>query len=175
MHGDIFQVSGQPIRESLHDWQVILGDLDYAADRDAEERETAIKNLIGRFPDGMFEKTRDDYVVTYRLDNGNLKYKRYDNVVLRYNGGMDEWKKGYVKKIRELVGMLTEGNCMESLSPAYHLEKLLRNPLGEGVKFTFDDADSEMSLVDSRELMSFIDTFKPGDFLYIGGVLDYHV
>ena len=99
MHSRIFQISTTQIDKEnyLNENTLNQGDgcfYDYCAEIDDDERNEDIADLVNyALPKGMFELIGDD--------------------TMRYNGGMEQWKKEYVANIQKKAAALTVENMLE--------------------------------------------------------------
>lgn len=158
MHGYIIQLDTLPIeRDNLvdkFDYMDLVEFNDIQHLRGERYEKALMKILHGTFPEGMFDEVEK---------NG----KRY----FVYNGGIGEWKKEFVKKIKALTKPLTPENVFDSdiLSDLRHQ---LIAVLGT-TKFVVQ-AWNDFEIFSSTEFMKFVDrSLKPGNKLYIGTILSY--
>ncbi len=160
MHSRIFQISTTRVEKDnyLNEDTLTQGDngfYDYCAEIDDEERKQNIVDLVEyALPKGMFELTSDD--------------------TMRYNGGVEQWKEGFVADIRKKAEAVTTENMLKCIGPVYQLEEALKNPLDTSFHFYLDGEGCQSYAEHSFAFMEFICTLEPGTILYIGGVIDYH-
>lgn len=159
MHSRIFQITKKQVERKnyLNEDTLEQGDtalIDYCSEIDDDEREENIAYLVDSvLPKGMFTRLGDN--------------------ILRYNGGMEQWQKEAVAKIKEEAVALTADNYF-NYSEYNALKKALDNPLYTAYLF-YTDAEGGQSWADqSRDFMIFVSGLEAGTLLYIGGVIDYH-
>ncbi len=159
MHSTIFQIATEVIdKENFIDENIFAqGDYsfyDYCGEISDDDRKSVIKSLVNNLlPSGMFTLSGDDYLV--------------------YEGGINEWKEQWVARIHERAEAVSVSNITEGISAVYLLEKELKNPLDIGSRFCLESYPTSYA-EESAELIKVICRLKPGDKLYVGGVLDYH-
>lgn len=159
MHSRIFQISTMRIDKGnyLNEDTLNQGDgcfYDYCAEIDDDERKEDIANLVNyALPKGMFELIDDD--------------------TMRYNGGMEQWKKAYVANIRKKAEAVSVENMLE-WGPVYRLKQAIENPLDTDYHFYLDGDGCQSFAEKSFAFMQFVCTLELGTTLYIGGVIDYH-
>lgn len=155
MHGTIVQISNDEIPEEdyinegrLESWIGTEFDYIYEAKLDEKGRKSIIDNLVKNiFPKGMFEA----------VEKNALKYK----------GGMDEWKKGFVDEIRRKAYKINEENCMhwEFASFKHYLE----DPFDISYRFFIENGIEK-----SYGFMNYVNNFESGTLFHVGGILMYH-
>ena len=159
MHSKIFQISTEPVEKEnyLNEDTLLQGDgsfYDYCSEIDEEERKEHIDYLVNHtLPNGMFELISDD--------------------AMRYNGGIEQWKKEYVANIKKRADALTVDNMLEWGS-TYYLKEAVENPLDVSYHFYLDGDGCQSFAEKSFAFMEFVCGLEPGTVLYIGGVIDYH-
>lgn len=92
---------------------------------------------------------------------------------MRYNGGIEQWKKEYVANIKKKADALTVDNMLEWGS-TYYLKEAVENPLDVSYHFYLDGDGCQSFAEKSFAFMEFVCGLEPGTVLYIGGVIDYH-
>lgn len=159
MHSRIFQISTTQIDKEnyLNENTLYQGDgsfYDYCAEIDDDERKEDISNLVNyALPKGMFELIGDD--------------------IIRYNGGVEQWKEEYVANIRKKAAAVTVGNMLE-WSPTYYLKQAVENPLDTDYHFYLNGDGCQSFAEKSFAFMEFVCTLEPYTILHVGGVIDYH-
>lgn len=159
MHSRIFQISMMRIDKEnyLNEDTLEQGDgsyYDYCSEIDEESRKEDIAYLVNHaLPKGMFELISDD--------------------VMRYIGGIEQWKEEYVANIRKKAEAITVDNMLE-WSSTYSLKKAVENPLDIAYHFYLDGDGYQSFAEQSFAFMEFVCGLEPGTVLYIGGVIDYH-
>lgn len=159
MHSRIFQITTEQVeRENyLNEDTLEQGDnvlIDYCAEIDDDEREENIACLVDDIlPKGMFTRMGAN--------------------IIRYNGGMEQWKAEAIAKIKEKAAALTADNYFH-YSSIYNLKNAVVNPLDTAYLF-YTDAEGGQSWAEkSHYFMQFVSGLEEGTLLYIGGVIDYH-
>lgn len=159
MHSRIFQITTEQVeRENyLNEDTLEQGDnvlIDYCAEIDDDEREENIACLVDDIlPKGMFTRMGAN--------------------IIRYNGGIEQWKAEAIAKIKEKAAALTADNYFH-YSSIYNLKNAVVNPLDTAYLF-YTDAEGGQNWADqSHEFMQFVNGLEEGTLLYIGGVIDYH-
>ena len=120
MHSRIFQITTEQVeRENyLNENTLEQGDaspIDYCSEIDDDEREQNIACLVGAIlPKGMFTRVGTN--------------------IIRYNGGMEQWKAETVAMIQEKAAALTADNLFR-YSAHRNLEQALVNPLDTAYLF----------------------------------------
>lgn len=158
MHSRIFQITTKPVKKEnyLNEFTLYQGEnsmIDYCDEIDDEEREANIECLVGSvLPKGMFTRIGAN--------------------VIRYNGGMQQWKEEAIAKIIEKIATITTDNYFEF--DLYLLRKTLTNPLDTAYLFYTDAESTQDWAEESYEFMQFVSRLEEGTLLYIGGVIDYH-
>lgn len=156
MHSNIYQVSLIPIDvedyanvDLITENSNVFNGIDYASEiKDIDERKDAIERLITNL-DGLFELSPDSQSMTYK-------------------GGIEEWKKKLVKRIREESDVLTEKNIFGIAT--YYIQDTIKNCVGSYLfVFGLDDY-----AVDSCDFMQWVNDLSVGDKVYFGCVMDYH-
>lgn len=159
MHSKIFQITTKQVEKenNLNENTLEQGDsvfIDYCSEIDDEEREECIAYLVENIlPKGMFTRMEAD--------------------VIRYNGGMEQWKEKAVANIMEKVYAITADNFFGR--EHYDLKETLVNPLDTGYLFYTDPDGWERWASKSQDFMCFVNSLEAGTLLYIGGVIDYHI
>lgn len=158
MHSRIFQITTKQVEKEnyLNEFTLFQGEhsmIDYCDEIDDEEREANIECLVGSvLPKGMFTRMGAN--------------------VIRYNGGMQQWKEEAIAKIKEKLAAITPDNYFGI--DLYRLKKAVENPLDTAYLF-YTDAESTQSWAkESYDFMDFVSRLEEGTLLYIGGVIDYH-
>lgn len=159
MHNRIFQISAMRIDKEnyLNEDTLQQGDgshYDYCSEISEETRKQDIDYLVNHaLPKGMFELITED--------------------TIRYNGGVEQWKKEYVANIRKKAEAITIENMLEWNS-TYSLKQAVENPLDTCYHFYLNGEGCQSFAEQSFAFMEFVCSLKPGTTLYIGGVIDYH-
>ena len=161
MHSLIYQISTEPISKAnyINMEYIEAGEMtfiDYAYETDTDERKGLIGELAGRIlPKGMFTVGQD-------------------GETLIYQGGFDEWRKSYLKLIKNRAAAITEADVMKWIGPTYRLQRAIVNPLETDTLFVID-FDTRFALAErSKELMTMIERLDKGAQLYIGTIAGYH-
>lgn len=158
MHSRIFQITTKPVDKEnyLNEFTLNQGEnsfIDYCDEIDDEEREANIVCLVGSvLPKGMFTRMGAN--------------------VIRYNGGMQQWKEEAIAKIKEKLAAITPDNYF--WIEHYNLKKAVENPLDAAYLFYTDEKGTQSWAEESYEFMQFVSRLEEGTLLYIGGVIDYH-
>ena len=161
MHSTIFQITEEKIPKSdfIDESTFEQGNYDfydYCTDTQDDERMDAINNLVDRLlPTDMFSLDEND-----------------KNIIV-YNGGAEDWKNKWVKRIQQKAKEITSQNVTESIGKIYHLEQELINPLDIGSRFVTENYQSSHAQ-QSGDFMKMICKLEPGTELYFGGILDFH-
>lgn len=160
MHSRIFQITQKQVKREnyLNEDTLAQGDaarIDYCVEIGAKEREQSIACLVDDvLPKGMFTRLGAN--------------------ILRYNGGMTQWKEQAIATIREKAAALSSDNFFFG-SGYYDLRMAVENPLDTGFLF-YMDSDGEQSFTEtSYDFMFYVSILEEGTLLYIGGVIDYHI
>ncbi len=159
MHSRVFQISTEPIVKEnyLNEDTLNQGDdafYDYCANIDDDEREEDIACLVNEtLPKGMFELVGDG--------------------IIRFNGGVEQWKEEYIANIRKKAEDLTVENMLE-WSSTHYLKEAITNPLHTDYYFYLDKEGWQTYAEQSFAFMQLVCSLEPGTILYIGGVIDYH-
>lgn len=160
MHSKIFQITRTRVDKDnyLNEDTLMQGAgsfFDYCGEIDDEERQLYIESLVNEvLPKGMFELVSED--------------------TMRYMGGAEEWKKGFVEGIRLKAEDVTTDKVQDWIGPVYQLEKYLKNPLDTGYWFYTDENGVQSYAEQSYEFLREVCGLEPGTLLYIGGIIDYH-
>ncbi len=159
MHSRIFQITKEQVaRENyLNEDTLVQGDgshIDYCAEISAKEREQSIVCLVDDvLPKGMFTRLGAN--------------------ILRYNGGMEQWKEQAIANIHEKLTALTPEKYFYG-SRLYRLKEAVVNPLDTDFLFYMDVAGEQSISETSYDFMFYVSGLEEGTLLYIGGVIDYH-
>ena len=159
MHSRIFQITTEQVeRENyLNEDTLEQGDnvlIDYCAEIDDDEREENIACLV----DDILPKSM---------------FTRMGANIIRYNGGMEQWKAEAIAKIKEKAAALTTENYFR-YREFCALQNAVVNPLDTAYLF-YTDAEGGQSWAEkSHYFMQFVSGLEEGTLLYIGGVIDYH-
>lgn len=159
MHSRIFQITKEQVaRENyLNEDTLVQGDgshIDYCAEISAKEREQSIVCLVDDvLPKGMFTRLGAN--------------------ILRYNGGMEQWKEQAIANIHEKLAALTPEKYFCG-SRFYDLKETVVNPFDTGFLFYMDTAGEQSVSETSYDFMFYVSGLEEGTLLYIGGVIDYH-
>lgn len=160
MHSKIFQITEKQVEKEhyLNENTLEQGDsvfIDYCSEIDDEEREECIAYLVENIlPKGMFT--------------------RMEANVIRYNGGMEQWKEEAVANIKKKTSAITANNYF-GFRELHALKEAIVNPLDTGYLFYTDPDGVERWAEKSHDFMYLVNSFKVGTLLYIGGVIDYHI
>ena len=159
MHSRIFQITKEQAEQEnyLNENTLEQGDtasIDYCAEIDLKDREESIAYLVDSIlPKGMFTRLGAN--------------------ILRYNGGMEQWKEETVAKIREKAAALTTDNYFR-FGELYTLKNAVENPLDTAYLFYTDKEGLQSWADQSYDFMCMVNELEEGALLYIGGVIDYH-
>ncbi len=159
MHSRIFQITKEQVeRENyLNEDTLEQGDgsyIDYCAEISEAEREQSIACLVDDvLPKGMFTRLGAN--------------------IIRYNGGMEQWKEQAIANIREKLSALTPENFFYG-SQFYDLKEAVVNPLNTAFLFYMDVAGEQSMPETSHNFIFYVSGLEEGTLLYIGGVIDYH-
>lgn len=158
MHAWIYQISDTPIKETINEDTLYQGDgtdYDYCAEISEEGRKSAIETLKGDIlPSGMF--------------------RQIDETTFEYQGGIDEWKEQWVKRIQDLASELNVENVLKFVGHSYKLERELKNPLDTASQFYLSAETDQTYAEESVELMRWIENLEVGSKIYVGGIIDFH-
>ena len=158
MHAWIYQISDSPIEEIINEDTLNQGegtDYDYCAEISEEGRKSAIETLKGYIlPSGMF--------------------RQIDETTFEYQGGIDEWKEQWVKRIQDLASELNVENVLKFVGHSYKLERELKNPLDTASRFYLSAETDQTYAEESVELMRWIENLEVGSKIYVGGIIDFH-
>lgn len=159
MHSKIFQITEKQVEKEnyLNENTLEQGDnvlIDYCSEIDDEEREECIAYLVENIlPKGMFT--------------------RMEANVIRYNGGLEQWKEEAIANIMEKASAITADNYFGR--EHYALKEAVVNPLDTGYLFYTDPDGGARWAEKSQDFMCFVNYLEAGTLLYIGGVIDYHI
>lgn len=159
MHSRIFQITKEQIAEEnyLNEDTLEQGDtvaIDYCANIGNIDRENSIACLVDDvLPNGMFTRLGAN--------------------ILRYNGGMEQWKADTVAEIQKRAAALTTDSFFYGCR-LYDLKESVVNPLDTSFLFYMDAEGLENTASRSLDFMSYVNGLEEGTLLYIGGVIDYH-
>ena len=159
MHSRIFQITTEQVERKnyLNENTLEQGDgspINCCSEIDDDEREQNIACLVGAIlPKGMFTRVGTN--------------------IIRYNGGMEQWKAETVAMIQEKAAALTADNFFR-YSAHRNLEQALVNPLGTAYLFYTDTEGLQGYADQSYYFMLFVGGLEEGTLLHIGGVIDYH-
>ena len=157
MHSRIFQITTEQVeRENyLNEDTLEQGDnvlIDYCAEIDDDEREENIACLVDDIlPKGMFTRMGAN--------------------IIRYNGGIEQWKEEIISKIRTFAADLTTDNLFQ-YSTHKSLKNVVTDPLGAGALFYTNEDGTQDWAESSYDFMELINNLEAGTLLYIGGVID---
>lgn len=158
MHGIIYQISASPIKPEHYasEDHIVLSIADYCNRISENKRITLVKRLLSILPAGMFILNADGESLTYQ-------------------GGMDEWKRGFISSIASLSQKIKPSSLFSWNGEANTIARLINNPLSTNTMFiteTWEGGSAEAQ--GSGCVMELIDTLQPGDILFIGPIFDYH-
>ena len=159
MHSRIFQITKEQAEQEnyLNENTLEQGDtasIDYCAEIDLKDREESIAYLVDSIlPKGMFTRLGAN--------------------IIRYNGGMEQWKEEMVAQIKEKAAALTADNYFR-FGELYTLKNAVENPLDTAYLFYTDKEGLQSWADQSYDFMSFVNGLEAGTLLYIGGVIEYH-
>lgn len=159
MHSRIFQISTVRVDKEnyLNEDTISQGDngyCDYCSEIDDEERKANIAELVNEIlPKGMFELVSED--------------------TMRYIGGIERWKEGFVADVRKAAEAITVDNMLEWRT-TNSLKQAVENPLHTDCRFYLDGDGFQTFAEESFAFMEFVCHLEPDAMLYIGGVVDYH-
>lgn len=160
MHGKIFQITQEKVLKEnfLNENTLKQGDghyYDYCAEISDEERKFHIAYLVENIlPKGMFTLVEEN--------------------IIRYNGGIEDWKRIFVETLQEKAKAVTIENCTEWIGAMYGLKEYLKDPLDTGYHFYMDEQGLYEEAEQSYEFLCTVSGLEPGTLLYIGGVIDFH-
>lgn len=158
MHSRIFQITTKQVEKEnyLNEFTLNQGEnsfIDYCDEIDDEEREANIVCLVGSvLPTGMFTRIGAN--------------------VIRYNGGMEQWKEEAIAQLKEKLAAITPDNYFGL--DLYRLKRAVENPLDTAYLFYTSETGNQSWAEESYEFMQFVSRLEEGTLLYIGGVIDYH-
>ena len=159
MHSRIFQITKEQAEQEnyLNENTLEQGDtasIDYCAEIDLKDREESIAYLVDSIlPKGMFTRLGEN--------------------IIRYNGGMEQWKEEMVAQIKEQAAALTADNYFR-FGELYTLKKAVENPLDTAYLFYTDKEGLQSWADQSYDFMCMVNELEEGALLYIDGVIDYH-
>lgn len=156
MHSKIYQVSLEPISED-----------EYASPSDFYDNSSDFADYIGDEVEGDERKDSIDYLAEELSDVFDLDA---DNDALVFKG-LDKFKQQWMSAIREKAAAVTEENILE-WRPRYMLEQVCRETHIESSRRFSINVGVAYPMSDLIELVA---SMKPGQRLYIGAVIDYHL
>lgn len=156
MHSKIYQVAARPI--SLDE---------YVGPSDFYDNSSDFADYIGDEDEGDDRKEDIGYLAEELSDVFDLDA---DNDALVFKG-LDKFKQQWMSAIREKAAAVTEENILDWRS-LYMLEQVCREThIESSRRFSIDGGIAEPM----SDLIKFAASLKPGQRLYIGAVIDYHL
>ncbi len=158
MHAWIYQISDSPIEETLNEDTLYQGDgtdYDYCSAISEEGRKNAMETL-------------KDYILPLGM------FRQIDDAMFEYQGGIDEWKAQWVKRIQERAAELNVENVLQFVGHTYKLERELKNPQNTCSQFYLSSETDQTYAEELVELMRWIEDLEVGSKIYVGGIIDYH-